>query len=116
MKTLQQIFPPLKDAVTGQSIKCQCGCGRVARHIHHIKPRCQGGTDHPNNLLLLCQKCHVAHHSKAGDFKRWGAIGGEITAQTMKSIPNLKQFQGEAGRARWEAYCERKANAQMGVQ
>jgi hypothetical protein len=116
MKTLQQISPPIKDAITGVSIKCQCGCGRVARHVHHIKPRCQGGTDHPNNILLLCQKCHVAHHSKQGDFSRWGKMGGEITAQTMKSIPNLRQFQGEAGRARWIKFCERKANAQMGVQ
>ena len=114
MKTLQQIYPPLKDT-NGNSIMCQCGCRRVARHIHHMNPRCQGGTDHPNNLLALCQKCHVAHHSKQGDFARWGSFGGQITAQTMKSIPNLKQFQGEAGRVRWERFCQQRANAQMGL-
>lgn len=111
--SLQKIFPPLKDA-NGQSIPCQCGCRRVARHIHHIKPRCEGGSDHPNNLLMLCQRCHIAHHSKKGDFAQWGKQGGAVTAQKMVSIPNLKQFQGEAGLARWQAYCQRKATAQMG--
>lgn len=111
--SLQKIFPVLKDA-GGKSIPCQCGCRRVARHIHHIKPRCEGGSDDPNNLLFLCQKCHVAHHSKHGHFAQWGKMGGQITAQKLVSIPNLKQFQGEAGKLRWEVYCSRKAAQQMG--
>lgn len=113
--SLQQMYPSLKDE-NGKSVKCSCpGCRRVARHVHHHVPRCQGGSDEPQNLVYLCQKCHVAHHSAQGDFRHWGYIGGLITAQTMKSIPNLKQFQGEAGLVRWIAYCERKANAQMGL-
>lgn len=111
--SLQKIFPPLKDS-NGQSIPCQCGCRRVSRHIHHIKPRCEGGTDHPNNLLMLCNRCHTAHHSKAGDFKKWGSVGGKSTAQKMVSIPNLVQFKGEAGAKRWELYCQKKANMQVG--
>lgn len=113
--TLQKLFPILKDA-NGKSIPCVCGCRRMARHIHHMTPRCRGGSDDPSNLQFLCQKCHVAHHSAQGDFSQWGKMGGSITAQTMKSIPNLKQFKGEAGAARWAAYCERKASLQMGVQ
>lgn len=91
MAILQQIFPVLKD-VNGVSIKCQCGCGRVARHIHHIKPRCQGGTDHPNNLLMLCQKCHTAHHSQQGDFKKWGSISGKMQKDHLTFLFTLKQF------------------------
>jgi hypothetical protein len=114
---LQQIFPVLKDQTTGQSIRCSCpGCRRVARHTHHNVPRCEGGSGDSFNLVYMCQKCHVAHHSAQGDFSRWGKRGGMQTAATLKSVPNLKQFQGEAGRARWIAYCERKADAQMGVQ
>jgi hypothetical protein len=105
----------LKDE-NGKSIPCACsGCNRMARHIHHNTPRCQGGTDDTENLVALCQKCHVAHHSNQGDFKAWGRVGGQITAQTGKSIPNLKQFQGEAGRARWEQYQQRRADAALGV-
>lgn len=112
--SLQKIFPPLKDA-NGQSIPCQCGCRRVARHIHHIKPRCEGGSDHPNNLLHLCQRCHIAHHSKKGDFAQWGKQGGAVTAQKMVSIPNLVQFRGEKGKQRLEAWLNKQADAQMGV-
>jgi len=114
MKTLQQIYPPLKDS-NGNSIMCQCGCRRVARHIHHNVPRCEGGTDDTLNLSFLCQRCHTALHSNAGDFKKWGAVGGKITAQKMVSIPNLVQFRGAEGAKRWEIYCQRKAEMQMGV-
>ena len=30
--------------------------------IHHKKERYQGGTDHLNNLELLCPNCHATHH------------------------------------------------------
>lgn len=113
--SLQKIFPVLKDE-HGMKMYCACGCGRRARHIHHVIPRSQGGTDDRKNLVALCQKCHVAHHSAQGHFAQWGKQGGKLTAQKGVSIPNLKQFQGEAGRARWEAYCAKKANIQMGVQ
>jgi hypothetical protein len=47
---------------------CQ-GCGAVhggngpAHHRHHIIPRDNGGNDHPDNLLTLCESCHIAIHS-----------------------------------------------------
>jgi hypothetical protein len=38
---------------------CQVpGCSRAAVHAHHIKPRSQGGSDDPSNLVSLC----AAHH------------------------------------------------------
>jgi len=30
--------------------------------VHHIKFRSQGGTDNPNNLITLCDKCHKKVH------------------------------------------------------
>lgn len=33
--------------------------------IHHVKPRGEGGADHPMNLITLCWRCHAAAH---GDF------------------------------------------------
>lgn len=116
MFNLNEIFPPIKNEFTGKSVQCSCpGCRRVARHIHHIIPQCEGGTDDWWNLRYMCAKCHAAHHSAQGDFARWGKIGGKLTAEKMVSIPNLKQFKGEAGRARWEAYCQRRVNQQMGI-
>lgn len=33
-------------------------------HLHHIKTRSKGGTDKPNNLALLHQKCHKKLHKE----------------------------------------------------
>jgi RNA-directed DNA polymerase len=33
---------------------------------HHDTPRCQGGTDQPDNLQLVHRWCHHAHHSRMG--------------------------------------------------
>jgi len=106
----------LKDAQTGATIKCSHCHRRNAIHIHHIKPVCEGGTDDPSNLMMLCQKCHVAHHSQNGDFKIWGQLGGVKTAQSMKSFRNLPQFRGEEGMIRFQKFIEKKINAEMGVQ
>ena len=111
---MKKQLAPITD-IHGNIVHCSCGCGRIARHVHHTIYRCNGGDNHPRNLECLCDKCHRALHSQRGDFSRWGKIGGQITASKMVSIPNLRQFQGEAGKARWEAYCAKRAAAQMGV-
>jgi len=41
--------------------RCQvpgCNCRRNL-HIHHIIPRSHGGSDDPENLIVLCEKCHL---------------------------------------------------------
>ncbi|MED0680247.1 HNH endonuclease [Aneurinibacillus thermoaerophilus] len=35
-------------------------------HAHHIVPRCQGGSNHMSNLIILCRDCHVEEHRKLG--------------------------------------------------
>lgn len=105
----------LKDAVTGKSIKCSCCKHRNAVHIHHNVPVCEGGTDDPCNLIMLCEKCHVAHHSAAGDFKSWGKQGGQKTAASMKSFRNLPQFRGEEGAKRFEIFISKRFDAALGV-
>lgn len=34
------------------------GQGTPATEVHHIKPKAQGGTDNPENLIAICRKCH----------------------------------------------------------
>jgi len=45
---------------------CQApGCGRTRfLEVHHIKPRGQGGTNHPDNLMTLCAGCHRVWHER----------------------------------------------------
>jgi len=49
--------------------RCQSGkkgCGKKM-HVHHIKYRSNGGSDAPNNLIVLCEKHHNQLH--AGKFQ-----------------------------------------------
>jgi len=51
--------------------ECQ-GCGITNRkaervqerglHVHHIKPISEGGTHRIDNLIALCEECHIATH------------------------------------------------------
>jgi len=49
-------------------------------NTHHIVARCDGGDDAPDNLVRLCQPCHLVVH--ADDFPRWGKMGGLIGGRT----------------------------------
>lgn len=38
-------------------------CGATTNlHVHHMTPRSKGGTDDPENLLVVCEKCHTWLH------------------------------------------------------
>ncbi len=47
-----------------QDWKCAC-CGNNIEHFHHIRPRSRGGSNTPENLIGLCNTCHLKVH--AGD-------------------------------------------------
>jgi 5-methylcytosine-specific restriction endonuclease McrA len=44
--------------------KCRCpGCkARSGLHAHHIIFRSQGGPNHEDNMITLCNYCHTAVH------------------------------------------------------
>ena len=64
---------------------CQVpGCSRAAVHAHHVKPRSQGGSDDPENLISLCALCrarHNAHYAGSGTMPR--SCGGS----TVVGVP-----------------------------
>jgi 5-methylcytosine-specific restriction endonuclease McrA len=33
-------------------------------HIHHIIPRCMGGSNKIDNLITLCEECHKEEHAR----------------------------------------------------
>lgn len=87
-------------------MKCiQCGATSNLNY-HHKHYRCNGGADTADNLQVLCRECHIQHHSASGDFATWGAIGGKKTAMShgLKTLRNLRQFQGIDGAKRWALY------------
>jgi len=58
--------------------RCQ-RCGRVAyflifgkhkqyvSHGHHVVPIFRGGSNTPDNIVVLCPECHMVVHKEAGD-------------------------------------------------
>lgn len=52
---------------------------------HHVVYRSQGGTE----TAPTHDRCHVALHSTRGDFKRWGQVGGQISALSKQWSFNL---------------------------
>lgn len=87
-------------------LNCQF-CGRRILdgdlQLHHPVCRSEGGME----TVAAHRVCHVNHHSNAGDFRRWGRIGGKKAAATMKWIFNLRFGNGapnpQARLARMEA-------------
>lgn len=58
---------------------------------HHVTYVSEGGAE--GDIIEACHLCHTKLHSKRGDFKRWGQIGGrkcQREHQTWKK--NFKQF------------------------
>jgi len=45
---------------------CQV-CGEEVREspqVHHIVWRCHNGSDHPKNLMVVCDRCHRQIHAR----------------------------------------------------
>lgn len=79
-------------------MRAKCRCGKPASQRHHIHYRSQGGSDADENLAPMCDDCHRRLHSERGDFREWGRIGGQRTAESKKSLSNLKQYQNNPDR------------------
>lgn len=55
--------------------KCtRCGAEKDLE-VHHIVPLRFGGVNKPNNVLVLCKRCHSDWESRLVGY--WGKIGGD---------------------------------------
>ena len=51
-----------------QNPNCKNKSDNQILEVHHIKFKSEGGTDSPNNLITLCNKCHTSPNHKKGKF------------------------------------------------
>jgi 5-methylcytosine-specific restriction protein A len=70
------LWPKVKASILRRDGYACRKCGAVFRgsagrrrksgslEVHHILPRSRGGSDHPGNLITLCQACHRAYTSE----------------------------------------------------
>lgn len=83
--------PELRDAIIERDGGCCVYCGRVLDSdtpestpaIDHLKPRCQGGTDAPDNLAACCRSCNSRK--------------GGRTPQEADMVPHGMRANGEIG-------------------
>ena len=72
-------------------------CGKQIDHYHHAIPRSQGGSDGPENIVGLCEKCHAKIHRDeldidlTGMLKKYGAL-----SVLNQAIPYI--YEGLVGR------------------
>jgi 5-methylcytosine-specific restriction endonuclease McrA len=59
--------------------KCKC-CGKAGAEVHHLLYRSLGGDHDPNNLALLCQRCHEDIHAHLIEVR----FGGRNRARTVR--------------------------------
>ena len=69
--------------------KCShCGKSNTFLNVHHIESRQIGGTDRPDNLITLCEKCHKDYHAGRITLKIKRSKG--FKAETVMSILRWK--------------------------
>lgn len=81
-----------------QCHKCKTKKGKL--HVHHVVFRSNGGTDSPENLIVLCSDCHEKLHN--GEFEIKGARSktkhateiGIVTSQLKKRFGDFEETFG----------------------
>src|SRR5262252_755994 len=87
-------------------------CGDVVKwehfHLGHLQDRMMGGSDHPNNLVVMCNACNLYHkplHETPEDAREWAAATRayheRMRAQTRAHPMDWQELSRE-----WEALPE----------
>jgi hypothetical protein len=53
----------------------------VGFEVHHIIPVEEGGSDEPQNLILLCRECHNEVHRRQEAFKRYQILMNSVSPE-----------------------------------
>jgi RNA-directed DNA polymerase len=64
---------------------CQHCHGADKLEVHHLKARHEGGTDRPDNLITLCEDCHVRSDAYRAKFASQGKQDRQWRARCSKS-------------------------------
>lgn len=72
------------------------------KHKHHIIPKHAGGTDEPDNLIMLTVEEHaLAHkrlweeHGRMQDYIAWQSLSGQITHEEARRIAVSEALKGK---------------------
>src|SRR5262249_10230385 len=71
---MSEIDPTLVDRMMVLTARHCCVCRRfrpIKLQVHHIIERSNGGTDHEDNLIVICLPCHTDVHSRVPFARRF---------------------------------------------
>ena len=68
---------------------CLCHKSCIPLQVHHIVFRSQGGSDHENNLITLCEQCHKDIHNGVKKIRKIGKKKMLKDATQMNHIASL---------------------------
>lgn len=77
----------LRDRLIAERGGCElCGVTHGVFQVHHKVPRRLGGTDEPENLMLVCRDCHfgVIHATGRHGIHTWAVERGHIRPEDVK--------------------------------
>lgn len=76
-----------------QNPNCQNKVKEKILEVHHIKFKHMGGTDSPNNLIALCNKCHTSPNHKQGKFLYdWCTEGKKVRGFKDTTFMNIVRW------------------------
>lgn len=79
-----------KEVYRRDGFRCALCDSTDGLQIHHIKPRGQGGADHPMNLITLCWRCHAAAHGSLLMLDEYAPAGATTDAQIRQMMDDLE--------------------------
>lgn len=78
--------------IEGNKVQCE-DCGSTVELVwHHVIPFSEGGTDDPQNLVVLCNACHLLIHKSNNDFREAGRWGGLVSAYLREQRLGRERF------------------------
>jgi hypothetical protein len=78
-------------------------CSEKCFELHHIVEQAEGGSDEPENLIVLCPNCHQHRYHRSGEFTRdqlrlYKAKLKEQNEVERRLLLNLEEIRAEIGK------------------
>ncbi|MBD3185741.1 HNH endonuclease, partial [Candidatus Bathyarchaeota archaeon] len=77
-----------RDDYTCQHCKGRSGDSKL--HCHHVAWKSNGGSDRPDNLLVLCETCHLGVHDASIELNARGKRKGSLHHATHQNVINKR--------------------------
>ena len=102
-----------RDDYTCQHCKGRLGDPKL--HCHHVIWRQHGGSDHPDNLLVLCETCHHGVHDYSIELNARGKRKGTLHHATHQNIINKRLIERVHGSESTFGYITKTHSEALGI-